>query len=222
MKSVIFGIAGLGVGGAAIFGFADGPDFDRIVNRRPIEVYAAFSALAQEGILTQPARAGFPASTLKVTKVIGQSIHYEIDFSDRPALTADLHFEPAGEGGRQTRMTAELDLDGQALGSAFETDAGMALSMVPERVIDAQFASFMEGMVHDVESGRPLPALGLGRTGIRQAREGATLSERRYEAQSAQRAAARPMSDAAPMVDPNQAAHAYLHPRPADQPGWGR
>ena len=47
MKGMLLTVAGLGVGGAAWFGM-DGPDFDRMIERRPIEVYAAFSRLAPE------------------------------------------------------------------------------------------------------------------------------------------------------------------------------
>jgi hypothetical protein len=222
MKSVLFCMAGLGVGGAAWFGMTGGPDFDRIVKRPPAQVYAAFSALAGEGSVSVPARDGFPAARFKVTKVTGESISYEIDFDDRPVVNADLHFEPAGEGGRETRMTAELELDEFELGSAFQTEAGVALSMVPERLIDMQFANFMEDMVRDVEAGRPLPPLDLNRARVRRASASADPSVRRYRAEAERRAAVRPMSDARPMVDPNRAAEAYRNGESNPSGGWGR
>ena len=132
MKGALFTLAGLGVGGAAWFGM-DGPDFDRVVDRRPIEVYAAFSA--------RPRRHGSPSRardavdkqrSLRVGEQRGESLSYEILFDDRPVVTAELSFAAAGEDGRQTRMTAELEIDEYELGSAFETEAGVALSMIPE------------------------------------------------------------------------------------------
>ena len=226
MKSVLFCMAGLGVGGAAWFGMNDRPDFDRIVKRPPAQVYAAFSALAREGTVAAPARDGAPGAKFKVTKVTGELISYEISFDDRPVVNADLHFEAAGEGGRETRMTAELELDEFELGSAFTTEAGMALSMVPERLIDMQFANFMEDMVRDVEAGRPLPPLGLDRARVRRASASASASAdpsvRRYRAELERRAAVRPMSNARPMVDPNRAAEAYRNGTPSPGGGWGR
>ena len=48
MRGFLLSVAGLGVGGAAWVGM-DGPDFDRTINRSPAAVYAAYSALSQEG-----------------------------------------------------------------------------------------------------------------------------------------------------------------------------
>ena len=102
MKGMLLAVAGLGVGGAAWFGM-DGPDFDRLVERRPLEVYAAFSRLAPEGTVTQPASDAFDRKvSLRVAKTLGESLTYEILFDDRPVVTAQLAFAPAGEGGRQT------------------------------------------------------------------------------------------------------------------------
>lgn len=224
MKGLIVSVAGLGLGGAAYFG-TDGPDFDEVVNKRPNEVYSAFSALAPEGTITQPASDAMDrAMTLRVTKESGESIRYEILFDDRPVVTADLAFEAGGEGGQGTRMTAELELDEFELGSAFETEAGVALSMVPETFVDMQFAGFIRDMVRDVEAGRPLPPLGLDRAGVRR-HESGTSAERRYEQERARRAAAAPMSRPVPMVDPNKAAENYrngVSDEMGRADGWGR
>jgi len=221
MKGMMIGLAGLGVGGA--YFMSDGPDFDRVVKKSPIEVYAAFSRLGQEGIVTPPGQSGpGPRISFKVEKVQGQSIHYEVRFDDRPVVEADLTFAPAGDDGRETRMTAELDIDGFELGSAFQTEAGVALSMVPDRLIDMQFASFMADMVRDIEAGRPLPPLGTSRIGVRSAGRVETDPRgRRMRAEAAQRAASRPTSNARPMVDPNESAESYLNGGPRDG-GWRR
>jgi hypothetical protein len=213
MKALMLGVTGLCAGGAAWY-FSDGPDFDRVVKKSPAQVYAAFSRLAQQGTVTPPGQQGpGPRISFRVDKVDGQSIHYEIQFDQRPVVEADLNFAAAGDDGRQTRMTAELDIDAFELGSAFQTEAGVALSMVPDRFIDAQFARFMDHMVDDIEAGRPLPPLGTRGMGVREAssRMETNPEFRRARAAAQQRDAARPMSDARPMVDPNRAADHYLN-----------
>ncbi|HTU13548.1 MAG TPA: hypothetical protein VMG08_21845 [Allosphingosinicella sp.] len=219
MKSLVVGVAGI-CGGAAWY-MADGPDYDRVVKKAPTEVYAAFSRLAQEGVVTPPGQTGpGPRVSFKVEKVLAQSIRYEIRFNDRPVVEADLNFSPEGE--RQTRLTAELDIDSFELGSAFQTEAGVALSMVPEAYIDAQFARFLEHMVRDVEAGRPLPPLGTSGLGVRASSGRAEVDpdRRRWQAEAKQRAASRPMTDARPMVDPSRSADRYLNGAPPGG-GWG-
>lgn len=213
MKNILFGMAGLGIGGAALFGM-DSPDFDRTINRPPAAVYAAFSALAPEGSRTSPAGEGIDrTATVRVEKTRGEAIRYEILLDDRPVVTADLAFAPAEEG-RATRMTAEIDIDAFELGSAFETQAGVALSLIPDSYIDRQFASFLDDMVKDVEAGRPLPALGLARSGIkRSGSESTNVTTRRIQAEANRRAASRPVADAAPMVDPTRAARDHVNGR---------
>lgn len=213
MKQILFSMAGLGVGGAAFFGLSDGPDFDRNVERPPMAVYAAFSRLAQEGDVTRrgdPDKEGRVRTiTLRTEKVRGESIHYEIILDDRPVITADLGFAPADESGDTTRMTAEIDIDTYDLGSAFETEGGVLLSMVPESYFDNQFARMMDDMAEDVEAGRPLRPLTLGRAGVRRQRASADVDDRRADAARERRAAVRPMMRAEPMVDPEAAAERY-------------
>lgn len=226
MKGMLLTVAGLGVGGAAWFGM-DGPDFDRVVDRRPIEVYAAFSRLAPEGTVTQPRSDALDRQvSLRVAKTLGETLSYEILFDDRPVVTAELAFAPAGEGGRQTRVTAELEIDEYELGSAFETEAGVALSLVPDSFIDMQFANFMGDMVRDVEAGRPLPPLNLSSAGVRKHNPEANVTLRRASAERARREASRPSATARPMVDPSRAAENHRNGAPSAEMGraggWGR
>ncbi|HVQ06968.1 MAG TPA: hypothetical protein VMS43_00890 [Allosphingosinicella sp.] len=208
MKAALLSIMGLGVGGAAYFGIHDKPDFDRVVNRPQMEVYAAFSALAPEGTVSIPDPGSGHRVTFKVTKVNGESIGYEIQLDDRPVVEAELSFAPAGDAG-QTRMTAEVDLDEEALGSAFQMESGIALSLLSERMIDREFARLMGHMASEVESRRPLTPVGMDLASLRRARAEIGVAARRHDAATGPDAAARPMTRAEPMVDPNRAAAAY-------------
>ena len=211
MKLAFLGLSGMCACGVYMLAGSSGPDFDRVVNREPMAVYAAFSALGQEGTVTEGPTADMPHRiTRRIEKTHGEEIHFEILVDDRPVIDTRLHFEP-GPDDKGTRLTAEFDLDAYPLGAAFETDAGVALSMVPEGFIDHQFAEFMEHRVADIEAGRPLPPLDLASSGMRQARrDGKTASERRRIAERERRAAAAPMVDARPMVDPNRVARDHM------------
>jgi hypothetical protein len=209
MRAMLIGMGACGACGAAWFG-SGGPDFDRVVDRPPMTVYAAFSSLAPEGTISEPATEGMPKVSRRIVKVRGESIEMEILFDDRPVLETELHFEPAPDG-RGTRLTAEFDIDAYELGSAFQTEAGVALSMVPDSYFDHQFANVLDDFVEDIEAGRPLRPLGMADSGVqwRSSRE-ASLEGRRSMARDAQLKAVRPAQSAAPMVDPNAAARAHV------------
>ena len=211
MKAAYCALSALGAGGIYFLAGSPGPDFDRMVNKPPMTVYAAFSALGQEGTTTIGPTAETPhRMTRRIEKTLGREIHYQLLLDDRPVIDADLHFEPGPED-KGTRLTAEFDLDAYALGSAYETEAGIALSMVPEGYIDRQFASFMNHRVADIEAGRPLPPLDLASSGMRQARPtGSSVAERRRIAERERRAAAAPMVRATPMVDPDRVAGEHM------------
>ena len=213
MKGFVFSLAGLGVGGAALFAGADSPDFDRTIKRSPAAVYAAFSALGDEG--ESPADPiGFAGQvTHRIDKVRNESIRYELRFDGHPVVEIDLAFEPVDEG-RSTRMTAEIDLDKRQLGQLIEIDAGMAMTLVPDSFFDQRFAEMLEHMVQDVEEGRSPSWMGMGQSGMQWRHNSqASVAARQAQAESARRQAAAPMVRPEPMVDPNQAARDYLNGR---------
>lgn len=224
MKGLVFAVAGLGVGGAAYAG-ADSPDYDGMVRMSRAEVYSAFSAVAPEGTVLLPDSEEIGKKvSIRVAKDGADSIVYEVLIDDRAVVTANLEFEPAGDA--QTRMTAELDIDGYALGSSLQTEAGMALGMVPDSFVDAQFAELMREMVAQVEAGRPLRPVGLSSFGVERhsAQNGsasASVEIRRRAAEDARRAAVAPSTSTRPMVDPNRAADDYLNGRNPQQSGYG-
>ena len=247
MKAVLLSMMGLGVGGAAYFGIHDKPDFERVLNRPQMEVYAAFSALAQEGAISIPDPKSGRSVTFRVTKVNGESIGYEFLLDDRTVMEAELSFAAAGDNAGQTRMTAEVDLDEAALGSALEMESGLALSLLSERMIDREFARLMGHMAGEVESRRPLAPVGMDLASLRRARAEFGVAARSHDAGTGPGAGARPMSRAepmldpdrvaaanrrgaasraarraAPMVDPNRAAAAYRDGSANPAGGWGR
>src|SRR6478735_6807872 len=95
MKAALCGISALGAGGIYLITGTPGPDFDQIVNKPPMTVYAAFSALGPEGtITTAPTGSNQHRMTRRIEKTVGEEIHYEILLDDRPVIDVDLHFEP--------------------------------------------------------------------------------------------------------------------------------
>ncbi|MBV9883433.1 MAG: hypothetical protein JO276_10535 [Sphingomonadaceae bacterium] len=210
MKAALCGMSLLGAGGVYFLAGSPGPDFDKVVNKPQATVYAAFSALGQAGTISEGPTSSSPHRiTRRIEKVPNSELHYQILLDDRPVVDADLHFAP-GPDNHGTRLTAEFDLDAYALGAGYETDAGIALSMVPEGFIDQQFAAFMNHRVADIEAGRPLPPLDFASAGVRPRPTGNSLAERRSIAEHERRAASAPSVRARPMVDPNRVAREHM------------
>lgn len=211
MRSIVFGMAACATGGAAWWAGSPGPDFDRVIDKPPINVYAAFSALGNEGSITEPGDGDMPRMTRRITKVLGESLKLELLVDDRVVMEAELNFAP-GPDGRGTRLTGEFDVNASAVGTAFETEAGVALSLVPDSYFDNQFAQLMDEMADDVEAGRPLDPLGLASTGVRrqQLSSPSSVEGRRAQMRSQQHQASAPTQRARPMVNPNQVARDHV------------
>lgn len=211
MRTIMFGMAACATGGAAWWAGSPGPDFDRFIDRPPINVYAAFSALGNEGTTSEPASGDTPSVTRRITKVMGESIKLEMLLDDRVVMEAELNFTP-GPDGHGTRVTGEFDVNASAVGSAFETEAGVALALVPDSYFDNQFAQLMDEMADDVAAGRPLDPLGLADAGVR--RQGlstpSSVEGRRAQIRSQQHKASAPTQRARPMVNPNQVARQHV------------
>ena len=114
MKAAFCGLSALSACGVYMLAGSAGPDFDRVVKREPMAVYAAFSALGPEGSITYGPTSDSPHRiTRRIEKTHGEEIHYEILVDDRPVIDATLNFEPGPEN-TGTRLTAEYDLDAYA------------------------------------------------------------------------------------------------------------
>src|SRR3954465_11904290 len=106
MKAALCGMSLFGAGGIYMLAGTAGPDFDRIVNKPPMTVYAAFSALGPEGTINEgPTRNNPLPMPPRIEKVPGRELHYQILLDDRPVIDADLHFAP-GPDNKGTRLTA--------------------------------------------------------------------------------------------------------------------
>jgi hypothetical protein len=223
MRSILFGMAACATGGAAWWAGSPGPDFDRVIDRPPISVYAAFSALGNEGSVTEEAGDGKTRMTRRITKVMGESLKLEMLVDDRVVMEAELHFAP-GPDGHGTRVTGEFDVNASAVGAAFETEAGVALSLVPDAYFDNQFAQLMDEMADDVEAGRRLDPLGLADAGVRrqQLSSSTSVEGRRSEIRAQQRKASAPSARARPMVDPNQVARQHVRTNGTPREGSSR
>ena len=224
MRTIMFGMAACATGGAAWWAGSPGPDFDRVINRPPINVYAAFSALGNEGTVTEPGNGDTPKVTRRITKVTGESLKLELLLDDRPVMEAELHFTP-GPGGQGTRLTGEFDVNASAVGSAFETPAGVALSLVPDSYFDNQFAQLMDEMADDVEAGRRLDPLGMASAGVRRQQplsSSASVEGRRAQMRSQQYQASAPSQRARPMVNPDSVARQHVRSNGSTPPGSSR
>lgn len=225
MRMLLCSCAAVGAGGWAMIGA--GPDFDRTINRPPSAVYAAFSAIAPEETHSVARTSDTPELLARVEKEENREIQFEVLADGNQVVSVTLNFAPA-QGGAATRVTAELDIDQsklrslEAFGSAKEA---ILPADVPEPLIDMAFNRVMQDMVDDVEAGRPLE-LGASSADAWESTGGTSRSESRSRAAEAQRAASRPMTRPAPMVDPNQAARDYMDGgndrSPLESGGWAR
>lgn len=212
MRAVLFGMAAVGVGGAAVtHGFGGGSDFERDIAKSPTAVYSAYSAGTEAGEISEPADVPGGVLTVRIKKQQGRSIVYEALTGKKSVLRMEFDFEPL-DNGAGTHMTADLDVDRAGLDSLDPTRA-RKFSQVPEAVIKIGFRRWMEESVKQVEAGKTLIGFDILHPGFADTAGGtfadshpsAAVAERRWEAERAQRRAAEPM------VDPNEAARSYLH-----------
>ncbi|HEY0413994.1 MAG TPA: hypothetical protein VGD66_12730 [Allosphingosinicella sp.] len=214
MRAILFGVAAVGAGGAALtHGFGRSADYERDIARSPTAVYSAFSAVADAGEVSTAADVPGGSITSRVRKVEGRSIVLEALMGGKSVVRMELDFAPKA-GGAATHMTADLDIDKAAI-DQLDPAGHHELSHVPDFVIDTAFAKWMESNVKEIEAGRPLVPFDVASAPFQSrtaaSDPGAAVAERRWEAESAQRRAVAPTASARPMSDPNAAADRYLH-----------
>lgn len=216
LKTLMFGFAAVGVGGAALTGggFGGGHDAERVIARPPDQVYAAIASMAEEGVRETEAGSDSAPLTLEVRKKYGKAVHYVLRLEDKEVASFDL-LVSAEQGGEATRVGADIELDQAALRKLAGAD-GEHFPVVPDSLLNIGLSKMLGEMASDIEAGRPLPALGPAEmAGWNMSLP--SVAERKAIAEAQQDAAVAPTpivptGSVEPMVDPNAAAHNYLHP----------
>jgi hypothetical protein len=200
-------VAATAIGGGAYL-YGHGHTYDGIVHRPPAEVYAAFSQMVGDDD-GSPAK-GLPEGpvTRQASRVEGRAITLAFVQQERPLFKVAFNFEPA-DGGASTHMTADLDFDMPRIRRQLaQAKGGDRLPYVPDTLVKIGFARYMDVAARQVERGGTLASISPGSVGMPMAPP-ASPNEARWESEMAQQrateptATARPMTNAAPMVDAN-------------------
>lgn len=203
IKTMLFGFAALGVGGAALTGGAigGGHDAERMVARPPAEVYAAISSMTPEGVLERGAEEGSPAMRFEVRKEPGKAVHYLLAIDGRTVGSVDLGVAPDKDGAASL-LTADFELDQAAL-KKLNTDGPDELPNMPRGLLVMALSQQLGEMAAKIEAGTPLETFGADDLGVWRSR-GSAGGETPVTASG-------PLGSTEPMVDPNEAARNYLN-----------
>lgn len=206
VKTMIFGLAAAGVGGAALTsGGLGGHDAERLVARPPAEVYSAISSMTPEGARERSAEPGAPAMSFEVRKEGGKAVHWVLKIEGREAGSVDLAVAPDGDGA-SSRLTADIDFDRAALRKLMPE--GNEFLAMPDAVFNLAVQGMLEEMAAKIEAGTPLESFGPEDLAAWEApgSGGGGGPDGGAEMQSA----TGPLGSTEPMVDPNEAARNYL------------
>lgn len=152
MRLGLLGLAALVVGGCAMT--PRNPDVEKVVSKPPAVVYDAVAAMVVEGEQTVPMASVGGSAVVRITKGTGRSIHFEMLVRGERLGVVDLGFSE-GATSSATVISGEIEVDKALLGRiAGETGAGPII--VTDAMINKVFASALDGMVKNIEQGRPL------------------------------------------------------------------
>lgn len=209
IKTMLFGFAALGVGGAALTGGAigGGHDAERMVARPPAEVYAAIASMSEEGVMERGAEEGSPAMRFEVKKEPGKAVHYIFAIDGKTVGTVDLGVAPDKDG-TASRLTADFELDQSAL-RKLDPGGPQDLPNLPKGLITIALSEQLGEMAAKIEAGTPLERIGPDRLDAWNGR-GSGGGE-------TQETASGPLGSTEPMVDPNEAARNYLNGGKAEE-----
>jgi hypothetical protein len=212
VKAIVMGVMGVGgVGAATYMGVGGGGpnDFIGHVNKSPQAVYAAFSAIGQEGEISVPGQRGWGSRVKqRITKVANEEVKIEVEIDGRTLISAEIEVSPDGNG---TRLAAELDFDKAAMNKLLAEAGGAEVPefAMEEYMLDAMFAAAMRDAVERIEEGKPLLSLSETRSrwgsSPRSARPSTSVSGDRPRGERA-----RPQMDTRPAIDPNAAARQHV------------
>lgn len=211
-KTMVFGLAAAGIGGIAMTAGYGGHDAQQMVAKPPAEVYAAISAMAEEGVRESDPTSDLPMMTLTVTKEQGSAVHYVLTLEGKQLASLDLEVAPA-KGGAASQLSADLELDQRAL-ARLGTPEGDGFIPLPDPIVNIGVAKMLGEMAAEIEAGNPLPAFGPAQLAGWDHKL-PSPAERQAMSEEMQAAAAAPTppqvtGSTAPMVDPNEEARKYL------------
>ncbi|HEX8263308.1 MAG TPA: hypothetical protein VF547_10590, partial [Allosphingosinicella sp.] len=160
IKTMLFGFAALGVGGAALTGggLGGGHDAERTIARPPAEVYAAIASMATEGVVEREAEPGAPPVTFEVRKEPGKAVHYLLRIDGKVAGSVDLAVAPDKDGAA-SRLSADIELDQAAL-RKLAGDGPEEFPTVPDALLDIAAGQMLGEMAARIEAGTPLEPFG--------------------------------------------------------------
>lgn len=209
----LFGVAALGIGGAVIGG--RGHDAERTIAKPPGHVYAAMSAMALAGDQHSSEIPG-KRYVFRTEKSEGKAIGFSIVREGR--TIAEVDFTLAPDGADKTRLSAKADIDQAAMADLVGGSTGAKFASIPKSAFPFLLQKAVNVIGDKVESGTSLPTMrGMNSSWASHwssnSWDGSGMgpSERTWEAQRSQRAAATPMQTAAPMVDPDKAARDFMN-----------
>jgi hypothetical protein len=205
VKTMIFGFAAAGVGGAALTsgGLGGGPDAEHMVARPPAEVYAAISSMSPEGLQQGGRENGGPPMTFEVRKEPGRAVHYVLKIDGKVAGSIDFDIAPE-QGGAASRLSADIDLDRAALRKVMP--GGDEVLRMPDAVFNLAAQGVLGEMAKKIEAGTPLEGFGPEDLAAWQAHPSGGAGQ----GMSGELPVAGPLGSTEPMVDPNAAARNYL------------
>jgi hypothetical protein len=132
-------------------------DFEQTVDVEPAEAYAAFSAIAAEGVTNLPSepRTGMSIA-IRVAKEPGRSIAVETLVGGQRVMRILLYFQKSGVG---TLVSGDVVGDA-SVARDLDPDGTLGLSVASDDSVRERFEDWMEESVADLEAGRPLQPMG--------------------------------------------------------------
>lgn len=204
MRFILFGLSAAGVAGAAIFTGA-GTDAEQVIRKHPAAVYSAFEVALADAEESGKMRFGAKQIpyAIKLERTPGEELLVTITLDEREAGEARFVFEPTN-GGTETRVLGDIDLDHSVLTTALKDTPNRHLTLIPAAAWRLGMRKMLADAAEQVEAGIPLtsPRAQIPKTdpssGSANVSEGPRSKRIRQEAATE------------PMLDPNKAAEDYM------------
>jgi hypothetical protein len=188
-------------------------DAQQVVHKDPAAVYAAFDSAFGDAVEqgnSGPAAEDGQVNTIE--RIPNKSLDLKVMMDGRQAVRMKFGFEPTN-GGAETLLTGDIDVDQDLLRASMRKKHGsdVALPNIPDFAFKMIMQKLLTEAANDIEHGEPLSGASRSLAMAREPQESTDPTERRFEEEWKQREATRPVSNAAPMVDPDADARKYLN-----------